>query len=86
MEKKERCYLMMIDMRDIENNELVSLDILDIDMQLSIVGEPGNYKVKVCKNYVFDGTFNTKDDAERQLKALSLARNNLENELRSYEN
>ena len=31
---------MMVDMRNIKNNELVSLDILDIDMRLSIVGEP----------------------------------------------
>ena len=45
---------MMVDMRNIKNNELVSLDILDIDMRLSIVGEPDAYKVKVCRDYVLD--------------------------------
>lgn len=77
---------MMVDMRNIKNNELVSLDILDIDMRLSIVGEPDAYKVKVCRDYVLDRSFKTKDEAEEQLKALSLARNNLENELRTYAN
>lgn len=77
---------MMVDMRNIKNNELVSLDILDIDMRLSIVGEPDVYKVKVCRDYVLDRSFKTKDEAEEQLKALSLARNNLENELRTYAN
>ena len=77
---------MMVDMRNIKNNELVSLDILDIDMRLSIVGEPDAYKVKVCRDYVLDRSFKTKDEAEEQLKAQSLARNNLENELRTYAN
>ena len=77
---------MVVDMRNIKNNELVSLDILDIDMRLSIVGEPDAYKVKVCRDYVLDRSFKTKDEAEEQLKALSLARNNLENELRTYAN
>lgn len=59
---------MMVDMRNIKNNELVSLDILDIDMRLSIVGEPDAYKVKVCRDYVLDRSFKTKDEAEEQLK------------------
>lgn len=67
-------------------NELVSLGILDIDMRLSIAGEPGAYRVKVCRDYLLDMSFSTKDEAEEQLKALSLARNNLENELRTYVN
>ena len=77
---------MMVDMRNMKNNELVSLDILDIDMQLSIIGEPGAYRVRVCRDYVLDMSFSTKDEAEEHLKALSLARNNLENELRTYVN
>ena len=77
---------MMVDMRNMKNNGLVSVDILDIDMRLSIVGEPGAYRVKVCRDYVLDMSFSTKNEAEEQLKALSHARNNLENELRTYVN
>ena len=40
----------------------------------------------MCRDYVLDRSFKTKDEAEEQLKALSLARNNLENELRTYAN
>ena len=77
---------MMVDMRNMKTNDLISLDILDIDMQLSVVGEPGAYKLKVCSDYVLDMSFATKEEAEEQLKTLSLARNNLETELRAYGN
>lgn len=59
---------MMVDMRNIKNNELVSLDILDIDMRLSIVGEPDAYKVKVCRDYVLDRSFKTKMKQKNSLR------------------
>lgn len=59
---------MMVDMRNIKNNELVSLDILDIDMRLSIVGEPDAYKVKVCRDYVLDSLLRQKMKQKNSLR------------------
>ena len=78
---------MLLDMRDKETGDLVSRDVLDIDMALSIVQlEPKNkYCVSINKKYRDDVLFGTKAEAENRLKLISSARNKLESELREYE-
>lgn len=71
-------------MRSKKTGKLVSKDILDINMDMSVVELNGKYYVKVTRDYLLDEEFTTPQDAEEQLKAISLARNSIENELRMY--
>ena len=76
----------LLDMRDRQTGDLVSLDILDIDMALSISkGNDEKYYVNVNKNYRTDDVFTTETEAEDRLKLISSVRNRLESELREYE-
>lgn len=78
---------MLLDMRDKETGDLVSRDVLDIDMALSIayLGTEDKYCVSINKKYRDDVLFGTKAEAENRLKLISSARNKLESELREYE-
>ena len=74
---------MNIDFRD-NNGKLYSKDILDIalDMEISKL-KTGKYVVNLNGKYVFDEEYESKEDAEEQLKSLSRIKNQLENELRN---
>ena len=77
---------MLLNMRDIQTDDLVSLDVLDIDMALSISkNSDDKYYVNVNKKYRTDEVFATKEEAEASLKLISSIRNKLESELREYE-
>ena len=72
-------------MRDKQSGDLVSFDILDIDMALSVEQDIINkYFVSLNEKYRSDDLFSTKSEAEEHLKLISSMRNQIENELRAY--
>lgn len=71
---------MMITLRN-ANGDLCSKDILDVNMDMSITQNGGKYEVKVNQNYTLDEKFDTKEDAEDQIRALTASRNSAENAL-----
>ena len=75
---------MMLNMREKTTRKLVSKDILDIDMDLSVEEGNDGYYVEVNQDYISDETFKTQTEAEDFLRSLSLARNTIESELRAY--
>lgn len=76
---------MLLDMRDKQTNELISRDILDIDMILSIENFNGKYGVSLSDKYRADELFDTKEEAENYLKTISSMRNEFEGKLLEYE-
>lgn len=69
---------MMIDLRNKESNELVSFDILDMDMSLRIEKRGEFYAVSINEDYVFDCVFSTEAEALECLKTISICRQVLE--------
>ena len=72
-------------MRDKQTNELISRDILDVDMTLSIGNFDGKYGVSLSNSYRADKLFDTKEEAEDCLKKISSMRNEFESKLLEYE-
>lgn len=76
---------MNIDFRDTDG-KLYSKDILDIKLDMDVSkSKSGKYVVNLNSRYVYDGEYNTTEDAEKQLKNLSRIKNSLENELRNQD-
>lgn len=74
---------MNVDFRD-SNGKLYSKDILDIALDMEISkSKAGKYLVNLNSKYVFDGEFDSSEEAEEQLKNLSRIKNHLENEFRN---
>ena len=72
---------MNINMRDSKGN-LFSKDILLMDLDMAIEEQDGKFILKLNQRYIYDGVFNTKEEAENELIRLAEVRNNLEDELR----
>lgn len=74
---------MNVNFRD-SNGKLYSKDILNISLDMEVSkAKSGKYVVNLNGNYIYDGEYNTAEEAENKLKHLSDVRNHLENELRS---
>ncbi len=75
---------MIIRLKD-DSNNLVAKDILGITFDMS-VGQrnDGKYIVNINESYIFDESFDSKEEAEIQLMRLVDCRNQLEEELRNY--
>ena len=67
-----------------DSGKLKAKDILDLNMDMSVVQKKGKYYVKINRTYVLDQEYDTEDEAEGALASLVQTRNDLENELRLY--
>ena len=67
-----------------DSGKLKAKDILDLNMDMSVVQKKGKYYVKINRTYVLDQEYDTEDEAEGALSNLVQTRNDLENELRLY--
>lgn len=76
---------MMVNMRNKKNNKLVSKDILDINLNMSVSAVENGFRVSMNKQYYLDEYYSSEQDAEDAIKNISLSRNLLENELKMYE-
>ena len=72
---------MNINMRDCKGN-LFSRDILLMDLDMSIEEQNGKFFLRLNPQYIFDGAFSTKKEAEAELMHLAEERNAREEELR----
>lgn len=72
---------MLLAIRNINTNELISKDILDIPMNvLKIIEKDEQFFVKVNDNYLVDIPCNSIEDAEDCLKSIISVRNEYEAE------
>ena len=67
-----------------DSGKLKAKDILDLNMDMSVVQKKGKYYVKINRTYVLDQEYDTEDEAEGALSNLVQTHNDLENELRLY--
>lgn len=74
---------MLIPLRDKEN-QLVVKDMLDIDFNMYVNEEHGNFFVQVNQRYRLDDSYPTRKAAEDAMLAVAAQRNKLEEELKGY--
>ena len=74
--------IVMIALRD-TNGNLCSKDILDVNMDMSVAKSGSNFEVKANQNYTLDETFDNKEEAEEQIRALTASRNHAEEVLQN---
>ncbi|MBR1633785.1 MAG: hypothetical protein IJ682_01845 [Lachnospiraceae bacterium] len=67
-----------------DSGKLKAKDMLDLNMDMSVVQKKGKYYVKINRTYVLGQEYDTEDEAEGALASLVQTRNDLENELRLY--
>ncbi len=80
---EEGGFFMILTLRN-DSGKLKAKDILDLNMDMSVVQKKGKYYVKINRTYVLDQEYDTEDEAEGALASLVQTRNDLENELRLY--
>lgn len=74
---------MLINLRD-KNGKLVIKDILDIDFNMCVVEEAGEYVVQINSTYNYADKYPSERAAEDQMLRIAQARNTIEEELRNY--
>ena len=68
-----------------KNNKYVAKDIIDIDFDMSIVGDDNKgFYIKVNNKYRYNEKFATEEEAQKKFLYLIDCRNQLENELRNF--
>ena len=74
---------MLINLRD-KNGKLVIKDILDIDFNMCVAEEAGEYVVQINSTYNYADKYPSERAAENQMLRIAHARNAIEEELRNY--
>lgn len=68
-----------------KNNKYVAKDMIDIDFDMSIVGDENKgYYIKINNKYRYNEKFETEEDAQKYFLYLVDCRNQLEKELRNF--
>ena len=74
---------MLINLRD-KNGKLVIKDILDIDLNMCVTEEAGEYVVQINSTYNYADKYPSEREAEDQMLRIANDRNAIEEELRNY--
>lgn len=73
---------MLINLRD-KSGKLVIKDILDIDFNMCVSKEAGEYVIQVNGSYNYADKYQSEREAEDQMLRIADARNAIEEELRN---
>lgn len=74
---------MIIQMVD-NKGKLRAKDLLDINMDMSIVSSEKGYRIRLNNTYYLDEIFDDEEDAKRRFHNLVESRNNAEEEIKLY--
>ena len=74
---------MVITMVD-KNGNMRAKDLLDINLDMSIVSDKKGYRIRLNNTYFFDEIFSTEEEAKHCFRSLVESRNNAEEEIGLY--